>query len=88
MSVLDDLFPKRAKKREEKLLSQPATKRDLNRLRVELKETPEEKEELEIYSKWMSLSKEQRKEKWIYLTIRQRNRLSKIVSERSGKVGK
>ena len=88
MSVLDDLFPKRAKKREEKLLSQPATKRDLNRLRVELKETPEEKEDLIIYNRWMSLSKAQRKEKWMYFSIKQRNRLSQIISERSGKVGK
>ena len=88
MSVLDDLFPKRAKKREEKLLSQPATKRDLNRLRVELKETPEEKEELEIYAAWMRLNKAQQKEKWMYFSIKQRNRLSQIISERSGKVGK
>ena len=88
MPLLDDLFPNRAKKKEEKLLSQPATKRDLNRLRVELKETPEEKEELEIYDAWMKLSKEQKKIKWMYISIRQRNRLSRIISERSGKVGK
>jgi len=60
----------------------------LNRLRVELKETPEEKEELEIYDAWMKLSKEQKKIKWMYFSIRQRNRLSRIISERTGNVGK
>lgn len=87
MSILDDMFPNRAKKKEVKELSRPATKADLDRLRIELKETPEEKEELAIYSRWMNMSKEERKNKWNYLNINQRNRLSRIIAERS-KIGK
>ena len=92
MSLLDGLFANRNKKKLAKKItkeaSSPATKADIDRLRVELKETPEEKEELEIYDAWMKLSKEQKKIKWMYISIRQRNRLSRIISERSGKVGK
>ena len=80
--LLEQIFPKRKQKREAKEMAQPVTRADLDRLRVELKETPEEKEELAIYNRWMSMSPKERKEKWIYLTIRQRNRLSGIVSER------
>jgi hypothetical protein len=69
-------------------MSRPATKADLDRLRIELKETPEEKEDLAIYSKWMGMSKAERKAKWTYLSINQRNRLSRIIAERSSKVGK
>lgn len=65
MSLLDGLFANRNKKKvakqEVKEASRPATKADLDRLRVELKETPEEKEELEIYDRWMSMTKEERK---------------------------
>ena len=80
--LLEQIFPKRKQKREAKELAKPVTRADLDRLRVELKETPEEKEELKIYERWMSLSPKERKEKWIYLSIKQRNRLSRIVSER------
>ena len=80
--LLEQVFPKRKAKREIRELAQPVTRADLDRLRVELKETPEEKEELEIYNKWMSMSPKERKEKWIYLSIKQRNRLGRIVSER------
>ena len=82
MSLLEQIFPKRKKKREAKEMAQPVTRADLDRLRVELKETPEEKEELQIYEKWMSMTPKERKEKWVYLSIHQRNRLSRIVSER------
>ena len=80
--LLEQVFPKRKAKREIKELAQPVTRADLDRLRVELKETPEEREELEIYNKWMAMSPKERKEKWIYLSIKQRNRLGRIVSER------
>jgi hypothetical protein len=79
---LDGLFRGRKKKKEAKEQAQPVTRADLDRLRVELKETPEEKEDLKIYSHWMSMSPKERKEKWVYLSINQRNRLSSIVSER------
>jgi hypothetical protein len=86
MSLLDDLFANRNKKKlvkqTAKELSAPATKADLDRLRVELKETPEEKEDLEIYSRWISMTTQEKKNKWIYLSINQRNRLSRIVNER------
>jgi hypothetical protein len=82
MSILDGLFFNRKKKKAVKEQVQPITKADLDRLRVELKEMPEEKEELVIYNKWMSMSPKERKEKWVYLSIHQRNRLSRIVSER------
>ena len=82
MSLLDDLFPNRIKKKFIKEQSKPATRADLDKLRVELKETPEEKEDLAIYDRWMAMSIKERKEKWIYLSIGQRNRLSRIVSER------
>ena len=80
----DILYPGRKKKRlqQQQELNKPATKNDIDRLRVELKETPEEKEELAIYNKWISLSKEQQKEKWKYLSIKQRNKLAQIINER------
>ena len=80
--LLEQVFPKRKAKRETKELAQPVTRADLDRLRVELKETPEEREELNIYNKWMSMPPKERKEKWVYLSIHQRNRLGRIVSER------
>jgi len=84
LPFIDGVINPGKKKRQEEArkLAKPATKADLDKLRVELKETPEEKEELVIYNKWTSLTKEQQKEKWQYLSIRQRNRLSKIVNER------
>jgi hypothetical protein len=78
----DNLFGNRKKKQLAKEMAQPVTRADLDRLRVELKETPEEREELAIYNKWISMSLKERKEKWIMLSIDQRNRLSKIVNER------
>ena len=86
MSLLDELFANRNKKKLVKKMakevSSPATRADLDKLRIELKETPEEKEDLAIYDKWMSMTMKERKEKWIYLSINQRNRLSRIVNER------
>jgi alkylated DNA repair dioxygenase AlkB len=86
MSLLDELFANRNKKKLAKKMakeaSSPATRADLDKLRIELKETPEEKEDLAIYDKWMSMTMKERKEKWIYLSINQRNRLSRIVNER------
>ena len=80
--MLEQVFPKRKAKRETKELAQPVTRADLDRLRVELKETPEEREELKIYERWMGMTPKERKEKWAYLSIHQRNRLGRIVSER------
>ena len=86
MSLLDELFTNRNKKKLVKKMakevSSPATRADLDKLRIELKETPGEKEDLAIYDKWMSMTIKERKEKWIYLSINQRNRLSRIVNER------
>ena len=86
MSLLDGLFTNRNKKKLAKKTAKeaasPATRADLDKLRIELKETPEEKEDLEIYDRWMSMSLKEKKNKWIYLSINQRNRLSKIVNER------
>lgn len=86
MSLLDELFANRNKKKLTKQMakeaSKPVTKADLDRLRIELKETPEEKEELQIYNKWMSMSPKEKKNKWMYLSINQKNRLSRIVNER------
>ena len=84
LPYLDGLINPQKKKRlqQQQELNKPATKNNIDRLRVELKETPEEKEELAIYNKWISLSKEQQKEKWKYLSIKQRNKLAQIISER------
>lgn len=84
LPYLDGLINPQKKKRlqQQQELNKPATKNDIDRLRVELKETPEEKEELAIYNKWISLSKEQQKEKWKYLSIKQRNKLAQIIAER------
>jgi hypothetical protein len=60
----------------------PATKDDLAKLREELLETPEDKEDTAIYIKWMTLTKEQQKERFTRLSIRDRNRLSRIVNEK------
>ena len=81
---LDGLINPQKKKRNEaaRQLARPATRGDIDKLRVELKETPKEKEELAIYSKWVSLSKSEQKKKWEYLSIKQRNRLTEIINER------
>ena len=60
----------------------PVTKDDLEKLREELLETPEDKEDTAIYIKWMTLTKEQQKERFTRLSIRDRNRLSRIVNEK------
>ena len=85
MSLLDGLFTNRNKKKLAKQMvkeaSRPATRADIDKLRIELKETPEEKEELQIYEKWISLTKAQQREKWNILTIKDKNKLGRIVSE-------
>jgi len=81
MLLLSNLFGNKKKKQAEKALAQPATRADLDKLRAELMQTPEEKENLKIYNRWQSLTLKERKEKWKNLTIKQRNRLSSIVVE-------
>ena len=81
MSLLDDLFSNRKKKQEAKILARPVTKADLDALRTELTKTPEDKEDEQIYKKWMSMPPQEKKNKWVFLSIKQRNRLSKIVEE-------
>lgn len=81
MSLLGNLLGNRRKKQARKASAQLATKADLEALRKELKETPEDKENLEFYKRWQSLKPKERREKWERLTIKQRNRLSHIVAE-------
>jgi predicted Fe-S protein YdhL (DUF1289 family) len=76
-------------KRKPKVQPQPvfdtsrlATKEDLDKLRAEIKsanQTEEQKKEIAIYKKWMSMKQEEKKKLWDKMPYSQQVRLAQIV---------
>ena len=82
MSIFD-IFSNRKRNKEEKRLvkedARPVTMADLRQLKDDIL-NPEDEGDVEIYNKWISMTLKERRERWGYLSINNRNRLAAIIS--------